>query len=295
MRRIFRLIILSLFRRVSGLLSGKAISRLPAVTELCDFLFWHTCPRESIMEIEGSKIYLNTDKLPVRFNRTYKFLTLSGAYEPYTTEIFKRVVKEGDIVVDLGANIGYFTLLASRLVGGEGKVYAFEPELGNYSLLLKNIEINGYNNIIAEQKAVSDKTGTARLFLDKMAPVGHTIYQSGAIEESIEIEMVALDDYFEDEKHPINVIKMDIEGAEIATFLGMERIIRENRNLKIFTEFNPALINQSGYTADEFASRLLEFGGFSAITISDYGVKYKYMCTYMCLMRLFWPHKAVMQ
>ena len=120
------------------------------------------------------------------------------------------------------------------------------------------------------QKAVSDRTGTTRLFINKVAPGDHTIYQSDDGGESVEIETVTLDDYFKDKRHPVNVIKMDIEGAEMAALLGMERIIRENEHLKIFTEFNPSFINKSGYKAEEYAYRLLEHGGFSAIVIFDY-------------------------
>ena len=69
------------------------------------------------------------------------------------TALVKRIVRNGDIVVDIGAHIGYYTLIFARLVGPKGKVFAFEPEPNNFNLLIKNIKINGYKNIIPVQKA----------------------------------------------------------------------------------------------------------------------------------------------
>jgi len=71
-----------------------------------------------------------------------------GFFEKYETKLFKKSIKRGMVVLDIGANIGYYTLLAARLVGDEGKVFAFEPDPYNYSLLRKNIEANRYNNVI---------------------------------------------------------------------------------------------------------------------------------------------------
>ena len=78
---------------------------------------------------------------------------------PYTveqTDFFKKNIKEGDIVLDLGAHIWYFTCLFAQLVGKSGKVFSFEPEPNNFKLLKKNVEVNGYNQVTIEQKAVSD-------------------------------------------------------------------------------------------------------------------------------------------
>ena len=71
-------------------------------------------------------------------------------------------------VVDIGANYGSYTLIASTLVGNDGKVYAFEPELGNYDILVKNIEMNGCTNVTPIRKAVSNKQGKVRLYVDKI-------------------------------------------------------------------------------------------------------------------------------
>jgi len=107
-------------------------------------------PNEIVLgEFEGLKMYFYTND---KHGMTAQ-LFMGGHYEKYETNLFKRVVSEGMTVVDLGANIGYYTLLAAKLVGRKGKVFAFEPGPDNFSLLLKNIEANGYDNVIPVQKS----------------------------------------------------------------------------------------------------------------------------------------------
>jgi len=257
-------------RKVFKLLVGTGIGKIPGVYAIYDFLLQHLWSYETITHVQGSKMYVNSDNLPKSFRRLFlAYITLS-IREKLTTELFKRVVKEGDIVVDLGANVGYYSLLAARLVGKKGKVYAFEPAPINYSLLIKNIELNGYDNIVPVQKAVSNVTGTVKLFLDDENAGRHTIYQPNGNRKFVEVESVTLDEFFEDEQCPINVAKIDIEGAEMAAFLGMERLLRENKNVKIFVEFFPPYIRRSGGSPEGFIHLLLMDYGFSILAIGDY-------------------------
>ena len=265
------------FQKVCKLLWGKGIGKIPGVSAVHGFLFQLLCPNKNIVQVQGSKMYMNPDKLPKSYIKTFQSYILSRDWEELTTEMFKKVVKEGDIVLDLGANIGFFTLLAARLVGKKGKVYAFEPEPVNYSLLIKNIEINGYDNVVPMQKAVSNAAGMVRLFLNNEDTGAHTIRQCDDNKEFVEVESVTLDEFFRDKKHPIDVIKMDIEGAEVEAFLGMERIIRENENLKIFVEFYPTAIREIGDSPEEFVHKLLEDYRFSILAIADYAENKMYL------------------
>jgi len=91
-----------------------------------------------IVNVLGHKMYLDDlDTL---------HLAINGIWEPLETNLIKNKIKEGDIVLNIGANIGYYTLLIARLVGSNGKVFAFEPDLNNFKILKKNIEINNYKN-----------------------------------------------------------------------------------------------------------------------------------------------------
>ena len=203
------------------------------------------------------------------------FIRSSGK-EKLTTRLFKQAVRDGYTVVDIGANIGYFTLLSAGLVGKEGKVYAFEPEPRNYNMVLKNIALNGYDNVVPVQKAVSNVAGMVKLYLSKIDVGAHTLrehhdhpqFDERQFGEFVEVESVTLDGFFEGKEHPIDVIKMDCEGSEMAVLLGMERIIRENKNLKMFIEFYPSAIKETGYSPEEFVHKLLNYG-FSITAIDE--------------------------
>lgn len=255
-------ILFSAFQRAYRLVEGTGIGKAPGVWALYRFLFQHLWTNKSIIEVQGGKMYVNPDGLPQRYREAFRGYIIS-IWEKLTTEKFKEVVREGDVVVDLGASMGYFTLLAAKLVGKKGKVYAFEPAPINYSLLIKNIELNGYDNVVLVQKAVSNVSGTVKLFLSNEDIGNNTIYQYGDNREFVEVESVALDEFFRDKEHRVNVIKMDIEGAEMAALLGMDRIIRGNKKLKMFSEFYPSLMSAAGYSPEDFVHKLIDDYHFS--------------------------------
>jgi len=260
-------ILFSAFEKACNLLWGTGIGRIPGVLAAYYFLSQHLWLDKGVIEIEGSKMYMNTDELPERYGKAFRAYAIFHSWEKSTTEIFKNVIKPGDVVLDLGANMGYFTLLAARLVGREGRVYAFEPAPLNYSLLTKNIELNGYDNVVPLQKAVSNVPGVVRLFLSDEDIGNNTIYSYGNEREVVEVEGVTLDEFFADKEHSINVIKMDVEGAEVAAISGMERIIKENKDLKIFSEFYPSLIRAMGYSPEDFLDKLINNYHFSVIPL----------------------------
>ncbi len=186
-------------------------------------------------------------------------LSLNGSYEEFETEIVTKKVKKGDIVLDIGANIGYYTLIFARLVGEKGRVYAFEPDPVNFALLKRNIEINGYKNIVLIEKAVSDQSGKVQLFLCEENKGDHRIYNSGDNRTMINVESVSLDDYF-DQKQQIDFIKMDIQGAEGLALQGMKGILKRNKNIKIVTEFWPIGLKRSGTSSKAVLASLQDLG-----------------------------------
>ena len=273
-------ILFSALTRAYKFLSGTGIGKIPgmfAVYDLLIRLFW---PEGTILEVQGSKMYLDVRDKDPSMRKTFQAYALNRIHEESTTELFKKVVKGEDVVVDLGANIGYFTLLAAKLVDTNGKVYSFEPEPRNFSFLKKNIELNDYRQVIATQKAVAEGPGTVKLYICHYDTGHHTINQYEGIKayrpdftedrkEFVEIEKVALDDFLKDEKQPVDVIKMDVEGAEMLALSGMDRILRESKNLKMFVEFFPLLIKEMGGSPEEFARRLLEEYHFSMFVIGE--------------------------
>lgn len=178
-------------------------------------------------------------------------------------------------VVDIGANIGYFTLLFSTLVGENGRVYAFEPEPRNYDLLVKNMEFNGFKNVIPLQKAVSNETGKVELFVDLLESGGHSIHQAAvqwgneSLTKPIPVDAASLDDVFKNEKRPIDIIKMDIQGAEPMALLGMKKTAENSKDMKMITEFWPYGLQKSGSSAKECWDLLLRLGFKFIYRIND--------------------------
>jgi len=193
------------------------------------------------IEIDGNKIFLDSnDSLNLSFN---------SVYEKLETDYIKKEIKEGDIVFDIGANIGYYTLLFAKLVGNTGKVFAFEPDPTNFAILKKNIETNGYQNVTLIQKAISDKTAKIRLYLCNYNNGMHRIYDSTFCDDSVEIESVRLDDFLDSIVFDsmINFIKIDVEGAEFESLQGMKSILKKNISPKILLEFAPFALQECGY------------------------------------------------
>jgi FkbM family methyltransferase len=195
---------------------------------------------------------------------------LNGVYERGTTSLFQRIVKPGMMVVDVGAHIGYFTLLAARLVGETGKVYAFEPEPENFALLAKNVEVNRYRNVVCRQQAVCQETGSAELFLGKYS-ITHSLSRPAGSDGagSISAETTSLDDFFAREGWPsIHLVKMDIEGWEWSALAGMTELLRRCRHLKLVLEFTPSLLLGAGVEPTTFLQRLQDLG-FSIRAVDD--------------------------
>lgn len=194
--------------------------------------------------IQGSKMYFDPgDSLD---------LSINGVYGELDTKIIRDNIKEGDIVIDVGANIGYYTLIFAQLVGKTGKVFAFEPEPKNFEILKKNIEINNYQNVVVEQKIVSDTSGMIKLFIAEQGIVGHRIQQKTNSQKFIEMESIILDDYLKklNLSDKINFIKIDVEGAEPKVLEGSKEILETSSNLKIFTEFNREDIKKYNYNPE---------------------------------------------
>lgn len=246
----------SIFKKAKEFLSGTGIGKLPLVSRVYNLLYQYLKPKGIILvEVQGHKMFVDSQDVGVTPD-----LLMNGCYEKYETTVFKKIVKEGMTVVDIGAHIGYYTLLAANLVGESGRVYAFEPDPNNYALLVKNIRSNSYNNVVPVQKAVSNNVGTTKLFLSPENTGDHRIYNSHDERYSIEIETVTLDEYLKDKENRIDMIKMDIQGAEMAALQGMMEILNKNDDIKIFTEFSPALLERFGHSPEECLNELIKYG-----------------------------------
>lgn len=252
----------SLFKKGSRPLWRKGISRtLPFVGKVYFFVYSSLTPTNSVAtEVQGLRIYFNPKSI-LGF-----VLRVAGSYEDETTKLFNSLVKDGMTVLDLGANVGYYSLLAGRQVGKKGRVFAFEPWHESFSFLQKNIEANGFKNIIPVAKAVSNSCGRQRLFLAS-DPGQHSLSQ-GSYKEFVETDVTTVDEFVREQNISVDLIKMDVEGAEMHVLEGMVETIRNNPGLKIITEFSANNLEKSGCSPSAFLERLVS-NGFKLCIIND--------------------------
>jgi FkbM family methyltransferase len=182
-------------------------------------------------------------------------------YEPQEVIYLESIVNSGNTVLDIGANIGYYSLILARKVGENGRVYAFEPEPENFELLKKNVAINHYQNIIPVNMAISDTNGISRLYINETNKGDHRLYDSGNKRSFITVEKIKLDDYFKGQPQTnIDVIKMDIQGSELQALKGMTNLLLNSKKLILVLEFWPFGLNCAGSNPEELIDFLTEMG-----------------------------------
>lgn len=169
------------------------------------------------------------DPAPHPYEKVY-FL---GEYEPEVTEIISKIVKKGDVCLDIGANIGWYTTLLQKLVGETGQVYAFEPVPKTFSLLSRNVELNSESgNVCVNNIALGETEKEVEIYLFDNLPDGHASLGKGDKNEfqTFNARMDTLDSFIEKNKiGEINFIKADIEGAELTMLKGAGKVFEQSR------------------------------------------------------------------
>ncbi len=169
-------------------------------------------------------------------------------WEPYETQLFIDSVKSGMTVVDIGANIGYYTLLAARAVGPRGVVVAIEPDPVNFTLLSRNVARNGFGNrVILKQCAVTHRNGTVILFKDRNNFGAHSFAEDNLLSAgSVEVPCSTL-------AHALAVhglesadlIKLDVQGVEGLIFDGAKEWFLSGP-VQVFMEYWPSGLRRMG-------------------------------------------------
>jgi FkbM family methyltransferase len=231
-------------------LSGYGLPRLRAVRYMERLV--RAMLRSDYTEVLGHRMHLDP--------RDILNLSVDGIYEPLVTAVVQKEVGPDNVVLDIGAHIGYYTLIFANLVGRQGKVFAFEPVPSNFALLQKNVQLNGYHGVALIQKAVSDKEDKAVIYLNEDNSGDNRIYDSHDGRRSVEIETVALDSYFVGFQGRIDFIKMDIQGAEHAALCGMADLLKRNRGVKLVTEFWPFGLAMFGVAPKSYLQLLVDHG-----------------------------------
>ena len=195
---------------------------------------------------------------------------LTGDYERPTTELIQSLVREGDTVVDVGANIGFFTLLASRAVGSTGRVIAFEPVASTCAALTANLRLNGTTNVTIHELALSNVAGT--VMIHEGPPRNKGLSSIRPIEEASAQRCVPVSpfDAIDIGQGNIRLIKIDVEGAEQLVLEGMQNTLRAQRP-DMVVEITDTFLRNFGHSAHSIC-RLLEPLGYQCREITDRGL-----------------------
>ena len=152
-----------------------------------------------------------------------------GTYELNCVQKLTENVRQGSICVDVGANLGYFSILMSRLVGEDGQIIAFEPMPDTSEVLCQNIRLNHLTSTKIVRAAISHESGSVRLFSELSGRFSKTAsmvgYRLERARRTTVVPSIRLDDYFAGEKRLPDLIKMDVEGAEAAVLNGARETI----------------------------------------------------------------------
>lgn len=188
----------------------------------------------------------------VQFNLAWKYIERGVASESWCYSYFREnVVESGDIIIDVGANIGRHTLLFSELVGDQGKVIAFEPDPVNLKTLRTNLKQNEISNVVVEPLCVSDAKGTVVLSGSPLGSPRSSIirYQKNLRNvQSLQVGSVSLDDFCEEAGIAPNGIKIDAEGAEWLIIKGMKQIVSRYKPW-VFVEIHGRILDELSLNA----------------------------------------------
>ena len=230
--------------------------------------------RFKIVEANGYRI-----KIDLRDNVISPFLFVHGCWEPYETQLMTSLLRPGMTVIDVGAHVGYHSLLAAKAVGSTGRVISFEPSPGNFALLTENISLNKLSKIIrAENAAVADYSGELELYLSSYNTGDHRIYSTqsddddifnaGAHRQSVRVAVLNLDDYLSEHGiSRVDLVKIDVQGAEMGVLAGMKKTLLSNPHLLLFTEFWPHGLRRFGVEPQSLLHFLVDEIGLSLFHI----------------------------
>ncbi len=190
-----------------------------------------------IKEIQGSKMYLD-----MRDKGVSRELALMGIREALFTKTLQGALREGDCVLGIGANIGYYSLMEARLVGPRGQVYAIEPVPHNMKMLEDNIRLNNYSNIETFRLAMGQSNGVAKIYLSDH-PNWSSFYRPRKVTGRVDTQISSVDSFLKGKRLP-DMVRMDVEGYEYEIMIGMSGLLESDRPLRLFIEFHPDIMGR---------------------------------------------------
>ena len=268
---------------------------LPRLRRALDGLLWLARPtglRKSLAQLEERLLQMDarlretearvntlvsSTNVPVPVHGHYLYLdrhdtlalALHHTHEPFQTRLVEELVRPGDVVVDAGAHIGYYTLLCARRAGPNGRVLAFEPSPHAHVLLRRNVMANGYANVDVHEAALHRARARLAFHTCEDGLAGGSVHDPGGgwHWQRLEVDAVALDDVIPPGGR-VDFVKMDIQGAEGAALEGMQRCLSDNPSAQLLLEVWPRGLLACGTPAAALLSRL-EAQGYSLSEVRE--------------------------
>jgi FkbM family methyltransferase len=199
-------------------------------------------PEKAIVQVNNEKMLVLPKKGAI-----HRDLFLYKKREPLCTDylLHSGIINKGDFVLDLGANIGYYVLVESQLVGEGGKIFAIEPVYSNFTLLNKNVELNNLKNVTSFQVAMGDRNENSKIYVSDQANVCAMTKDSvgGNIIGIQDVCLLTVDYFLEKHKQsPPALIRMDVEGYEYEIFKGMPQLLKSCT--RILVELHPLILHE---------------------------------------------------
>lgn len=240
---------------------GKRYTKI-AAKKTSDELRFYYIKKNSVdnyilKKVQGSRMFLNLNDLGIS-----KELALYGCHEYNSTEFIKGEIKPNMKVLEIGANIGYYTLLEAQIIGAGGHIYAFEPNPDNFHILKLNIELNGLeNNASLYPYAMGDESKDASFFLATSGNLSSMVKREDGLVgyREVKTKVYKVDDIMADK--PFDYFRMDVEGYEVEIIKGMQNILSSDKAPHgMFIEVHSELLHKNNHSAEQFITDLRKYG-----------------------------------
>ncbi len=212
------------------------------------------------------RLYIPRELYPI-YLEYFNFLD----HEPLTRKVFSKLLNPGSVVIDVGANIGYYTLLAAGKVGPTGKVHSVECSPDTLAVLRENVRKNNITNAEIYPVAASDKRGDLTL---NVSAIGLSLFSlhsnwpaMSRTNGTVRVPAMPMDELVHS---PVDVVKIDAEGADLEVLKGMSKLLSENKNISVIVEWAPPLLADAGKDPLELP-RWLQDAGFKIVSVLEEG------------------------
>jgi FkbM family methyltransferase len=241
---------------------GRMAARAPGLAALARRIEARVLTRRVWAPLaEGFGVWVNPADAAVA-----REILTTGGWQPHETRIVRSFLRPGMTAVDIGANVGYFSVVCAAAVGAAGRVISIEPDPENAAMLRETVKSNGFANIAVFECAVGSGAGTMSLTRDAKNFGNHSLAGTNVADTSggVSVEVRRLDAVLDDAGvRVIDLIKIDVQGWEAEVFRGIER--SRLSGATIILEFWPAGLENAGSSADAFGRFLLSLGQVRAV------------------------------